>query len=191
MTEKSKKLPKKESGDTSPVRWFFHKFYLFFRLLQRNTATSSSRRRWRGCGGTWRTPTPGTSSPTPVQQTKKSSKPTQTWPRGSASPNCPQPCLSIPFYRLSPCCLKMYFILMLSGWHPYDFTCSKCIGQGQICLSLVKREGSSCCGVETIWSLIQDLAQLVLFAISIGNESTWLVSCSVLGVHHDLYSLEF
>lgn len=101
-------------------------------------------------------------------------------------------CVSVPpFTDSAPCCLKMYFILMLSGWHPYDFTCSKCIGQGQICLSLVKREGSSCCGVETVWSLIQDLAQLVLFAISIGNESTWLVSCSVLGVHHDLYSLEF
>lgn len=46
-------------------------------------------------------------------------------------------------------------------------------------------------GMDALWSLTQDLAQLVLFAISIGNESTWLVSCCVLGVHHDLYSLEF
>lgn len=48
-----------------------------------------------------------------------------------------------PFTDSAPCCLKMYFILMLSGWHLYDFTCSECIGQGQICLSLEKREGSS------------------------------------------------
>lgn len=47
-----------------------------------------------------------------------------------------------PFTDSAPCCLKMYFILMLSGWHLYDFTCSMCIGQGQICLSLEKREGS-------------------------------------------------
>lgn len=51
-----------------------------------------------------------------------------------------------PFTDSAPCCLKMYFIVMLSGWHLCDFTCSKCIGQEQICLSLEKREGS-CSGV--------------------------------------------
>lgn len=28
------------------------------------------------------------------------------------------------FTDTSPCCLKIYFIIMLSGWHPCDFTCS-------------------------------------------------------------------
>lgn len=98
-TRKSKKLSEMAPGDLSPTF-----FFLWFRLLQRNTATSSSQQRWRGCGGTWRTRTPGMSSLTPVQQTKKLSKPMRMWPSGSASPNWPQQWLGIPrrflFYRL-------------------------------------------------------------------------------------------
>lgn len=83
--------------------FFLSLFFLHFRLLQRNTATLSSQQRWRAFGGTWRMHMPGMNSPTPVQQTKKLSKPMQMWPSGLASPNWPQQRLSIPggfpFYR--------------------------------------------------------------------------------------------
>lgn len=55
------------------------------RWSPRSTVTTTSRQTSGGCGVTWATPTAVTSSPTRARRTRRSSWPTRTQPRGSAS----------------------------------------------------------------------------------------------------------
>lgn len=79
----------------NPFRWAAcpsftsHSFTCFPRLSLRSTATTTSPRKCPACGGTWRRPTPTTSSPTPAPRTRRSRTPTETWRRGWPSNSPP------------------------------------------------------------------------------------------------------
>lgn len=89
-----------------------------FRSWLRSTGTMTSRLRWQACGGTSRTPMRGTSSPTPVQPTARSSWPTQTSPGASADPElshlarfCCKGILFLPtafYWLISPLTLRKH-----------------------------------------------------------------------------------
>lgn len=58
-----------------------------------------------------------------------------------------------PFTDSSPRCLKIYFIIMLSGWHPNDFTYLSVLVRDKSASPWRKQKAALGWGVESLWNL--------------------------------------
>lgn len=154
MTRKSKKLSKKESGDISPSRCFFSPFFIFgldcckeipqLWIPDRDDGAVAVPEE-RICQG-W------------IHQHLCGRQ--RNWASLRRRGQAPQQVLTdlssgsvSPFTDSSPCCLKIYFIIMLSGWHPYDFTCSSVLVRDKSASPWRKEKAALVWGVETLWNL--------------------------------------